>query len=93
VDRERGLRDAGADAAGGLQQLEEVAGVVVGEAVEGQRVLAHDQAGREPRLRTDPQAGDRARRAADGEPDPTDLDDDAVGPDRGHHSPDAGDHR
>jgi hypothetical protein len=93
VDGERGQRDARTDAAGGLQQFEQVAGVVVDEAVQRERVLAHDQAGRQPGLLAHPQAGDGARRAVDGEPDPADLDHDTVGPDRGDPAPDAGDHR
>ena len=54
---------AGADAAGGLQQLEDRALVVVGEAVQGEGVLADDQRGGQPGRLADPQAGQRGRRA------------------------------
>jgi hypothetical protein len=53
--------------------------VVVGEAVEGQRVLADDQAGRQAGGLPDLQAGDGARGALHSQPDSPDLDDRAVG--------------
>ena len=77
VHREHRLRQLGTDPARGLQQLEDRLLVVVGEAEQGQRVLAHHHAGR--------QCGLVARRAQAGqacractcslEPDPADLDD------------------
>ena len=74
VHGEHRLGEPGADPARGLQQLEDLALVVVGEAVEGERVLADDQGGRQPGLLADPQPGERARRALDGHADAADLD-------------------
>ena len=76
----------GADAVGGLQQLEDAALVVGGEAVQRQRLLAHHQRGGQPRLLAHPERGQRARRAVDEQADPADLDDRPVGGDRGHLS-------
>ena len=78
MDGEHRQGEPRADAGGGLQQLEQVALVVVGEAVEGERVLADDQGGRSRRLAR-PAAGERAGGALHGQPDPADLDDGAVG--------------
>ena len=72
---EHGERQPRPDPAGGLQQLEGVPLVVVGEAVQGERVLPDHQRGRHLGLLTGPQAGQRSRRALDEQPDPADLDD------------------
>ena len=53
----------GPDPARRLQQLEQRPLVVVGEAVQGQRVLPDDQAGGQPGRLADPQPGQRAGRA------------------------------
>ena len=57
VHGEHRLRQPRADAGGGLQQLEQRALVVVGEAVERQAVLAHDQRGGQQRRLPHPQPG------------------------------------
>jgi hypothetical protein len=48
VHRQHRQRQPGADAAGRLEQLEDVPLVVGGEAEQGERVLPHDQRGRDP---------------------------------------------
>jgi hypothetical protein len=68
-----------ADAVGGLQQLEQLTLVVVGEAVEGQGVLAHDQAGGQPGLLPHLQPGDGARGALHRQAHAPDLDHRTVG--------------
>jgi len=74
MDGQHRLSQSGADAAHRLDGLEHQALVGVGEAVEGQRVLAYDEAGREPRLLADAQGRERARRTHDADTDPADLD-------------------
>ena len=94
VDGEHRLRQARADAGRGLQQLEQRALVVVGEAVEREAVLAHDQRGREQRPAPPPAAGRGCRRwCAAASPTPPTPHDDAVGGERGDRALDAGDHR
>src|SRR5439155_20217455 len=63
---------------GGLQDLEQLALVVGLEAVEGQRVLAHDQRGGEERLVAGAQPGPRARSGLHREPDAADAQHDAA---------------
>ena len=75
VDREHGLREPWADPGGGLEELEDGTLVVVGEAVEREGVLAHDQGGRQRGRVPDPQAGEGAGGALQAEPDAADLED------------------
>ena len=69
--RQHRLGEPRPDAAGGLQQLEDRPLVVVGEAVERERVLPDDQASRARRPRPDAQPGERRRaRTAPSRPTP-----------------------
>ena len=90
---ERGLGQARADPGGRLQQLEDLALVVVGEAVERQGVLAHDQRGG----RAGPAGRSAARASVPGvhctaRPTPPTSSDGLLGSERGHLARDVGDH-
>ena len=69
------LGELGADAAGGLQQLEGLLLVVVGEAEQGQGVLADHQARRQRGLGADAQGGERVGGALQLQADAADLED------------------
>src|ERR1700761_9323072 len=83
VHGQHGQGQPRADPGSSLQQLEDVALVVAAEAVQGERLLAYDQAGGHVGVLARPQRGQRARRALDAEADPAALDDRAVGGDPG----------
>ena len=74
VHGEHRLREPGTDAASGLEQLEDLALVVVHEAVQGERVLADDERGGELGRLAEAERGQGVRRALDGHADTTDLD-------------------
>jgi hypothetical protein len=78
MNREHRLRQAGTNAAGGLNQLEDRSFVVIGEAVQRQRVLPDDQRRRKAGTLPHSQRRERGRRALDGETHPADLEDCAV---------------
>lgn len=92
VRGEHGLGEPGADAAGGLEQLEDLALVVVGEAVQGEGVLPDDEGGGEPGLLADAQGGQGLRGALEGHADTADLDDGRGRGEGGHRAGDEGDH-
>ena len=71
-----------------LQHLEDGPLVDVGEPVEGQRVLPHDERGVNRRLLAATQTRQRGRRALHGQAEPTDLDDGHVGCDVEHGASD-----
>lgn len=89
---EHGLREPGADAARGLEELEDLAFVVVGEAVERERVLPDDEGGGELRLLADTQGGERVRCALDGHADTADLQDGGGRGQSGHRAGNESDH-
>ncbi len=90
---EHGLGEARADAARGLEQLEDLALVLVGEAVEGQRVLADDEGGGELGGLADAQGGEGAGGALERHADAADLDDCGVRGEGRDPAGDEGDHR
>ena len=80
VHGEDGEGEPRPDARDGLHRLEDVLLVVVGEAEEGQRVLAHDERGRELGLRADPDGGGGAGGGLHEHADSADLEDGGVEP-------------
>ena len=93
VDGQDRLGQPRADPRAGLQQLEQVALVAVGEAVEGEAVLADHQRGGQLGLVPHAQPGPGPARRLQGEPDPADPYDDPARQQRGDHAGHAGDHR
>src|SRR3954464_15747701 len=91
--REHRLGQLRADATGGLDELEDLLLVVVDEAEQGQGVLAHHHRGRQRCDLTDPELGQRVRRAHQLEPDTADLEDRAGEGEGGDLAADEGDHR
>src|SRR5690606_20367070 len=89
---EHRLGEPRSDAAGGLEQLEHLPLVLVGEAVQRQGVLADDEAGVPSRGPADAQLAERGRGALDGHADAAHLDHRGVGGERGDRAADEGDH-
>src|SRR3569833_102652 len=92
VHGEHREREARPDAARGLQPLEDGLLVLVGEAVESEGVLAHDERGGHGGLVADAQAGQRGGRAQHREPAAAHLARGAVGPRGGDPAVDECDH-
>src|SRR5690625_2274744 len=92
VDGEHGQRQPGPHPGDRLEGLEDVAFVVLGEAVERQRVLAHDEGGGQVRLAAGPQRGERRGGGLDEQTHPAHRDDGGVEPYGLDGPPDAGDH-
>ena len=91
--RDDRLGDLGADAGGGLHDLEDLLLVLVEEAEDRQAVLAHDHAGGQRRGPADAQGGERAGGAHQLEADAAHLEHGAVERDGGDLAADEGDHR
>src|SRR6266700_1672758 len=83
----------GADAAGGLQQLERIPLVVAAEPVQGQGVLADHERCADPGPLARPKRGEGPRRALDKQADSPDLDHRSLGSHRRHHAIQVRDHR
>src|SRR4051794_1858438 len=92
MDGEDGLGEAGSDAGDRLEDLEDGALVVRGEAEEGERVLADDEGGRESGDLAGAERGKGVGGALDSEADTAYLDDCGLGGDRGDTAADARDH-
>jgi len=93
VHAEHRLREPRADAGRGLQELENRAFVVVGEAVERERVFADDKGRRQPGFLADPHLRDGGRCAIKLDAEAANFDNDRVGGDGGDSTGHERDHR